>query len=78
MSVKDSLERVRQLADTDLFPLGVQGEVDDLIDDLEDFFTFIEDYDEWQALYYRGAGSPEPGFSLEKLREALGFDEDGR
>lgn len=77
MSVKDSLERVRQLADADLFPLGVQGEVDDLIEDLEDFFTFVEDYDEWDVIYYFGAESPGPGFRLEKLREALGFDEEG-
>lgn len=51
--------------------------LDDLMDEIEDFFTFVGDYDEWDALYYKGANSPEPGFSLEKLRVQLGLRKGG-
>lgn len=51
--------------------------VEELLIEIEDFFTFIEDYDEWDAMRYGGRDEPEPGFTVEKLREKLGFDKEG-
>lgn len=40
-----------------------------------DLFTErVNDYDEWDALYYGGSpDGPQPGFSLEKLHDMLGM-----
>lgn len=76
MSVKVSLERVKIAAYQGISP--TVDALEDLIDDLDDFLALVEDYDEWDAMYYKGSQEPEPGFSLGKLRMALGYDKEGR
>lgn len=56
----------------------VQDALVELMEEVDDFLTAIEDYDEWDALHYKGGSSPEPGLSLEKLRKLLGFNREGR
>lgn len=56
----------------------IQDALVELLEEVEDFMTAIEDYDEWDALWYKGGDSPEPGFSVEKLRVLLGFDREGQ
>lgn len=56
---------------------NVQDALVELMEEVDDFLTAIEDYDEWDAMYYKSGNSPEPGFSLEKLRVLLGFNKEG-
>lgn len=58
--------------------------LDELLDEIDDFFTFVEDYDEWEMMCERWIETEDgpqldaqPGFSLEKLRTRLGFNKDG-
>lgn len=83
MSVKDSLAALKVATEKGVRPT-IEA-LDDFIDDVEDFLTFVEDYDEWESMdekiTYDADGVPEriiePGFPVSKLRTALGYDKEG-
>lgn len=77
MTVRKAMKEVDTALDTS-HPVEIQDALVELLEAVGDFVTAVEDYDEWDALYYKCGDSPQPGFSLEKLRGLLGFDEEGR
>lgn len=85
MSVKVGVERLDSLLKLGEIPVHLEGVLGDLRDDLDDFITLVNDYDEWESMRETATHdengthySSEPGFSLVKLRKMLGFDERGK